>query len=41
MGGDDDSRPASKFAGQNHVHFGDGLDNHVTLPVIPPSDPPN
>jgi len=29
-------RPASKFAGQNYIHFGAGLDNFVTLPVIPP-----
>ncbi|OIW29732.1 X-Pro dipeptidyl-peptidase C-terminal non-catalytic domain-containing protein [Coniochaeta ligniaria NRRL 30616] len=29
-------RPASKFAGVNHIHFGDGLENFVTLPVIPP-----
>ncbi|KAK8067055.1 X-Pro dipeptidyl-peptidase [Apiospora hydei] len=28
-------RPTSKFAGQNHIHFGDGLENYVTLPVIP------
>ncbi|KAK8101711.1 hypothetical protein PG999_012085 [Apiospora kogelbergensis] len=28
-------RPASKFAGQNHIHFGEGLENYVTLPVIP------
>ncbi|KAK6080152.1 X-Pro dipeptidyl-peptidase C-terminal non-catalytic domain-containing protein [Seiridium cupressi] len=25
-------RPASKFAGQNHIHFGEGLDNYITLP---------
>jgi hypothetical protein len=29
-------RPPSKFAGENHIHFGEGLDNYVTLPVIPP-----
>ncbi|CAM1508472.1 Fc.00g053200.m01.CDS01 [Cosmosporella sp. VM-42] len=28
-------RPASKFAGSNSIHFGDGLENYVTLPVIP------
>ncbi|KAK3378387.1 X-Pro dipeptidyl-peptidase C-terminal non-catalytic domain-containing protein [Podospora didyma] len=28
-------RPVSKFAGQNHIHFGDGLENYVILPVIP------
>ncbi|KAK3351021.1 Alpha/Beta hydrolase protein [Neurospora tetraspora] len=28
-------RPGSKFAGQNHIHFGDGFDNYVTLPIIP------
>ncbi|KAH8908901.1 X-Pro dipeptidyl-peptidase protein [Coniochaeta sp. PMI_546] len=32
----DVDRPASKFAGVNHLHFGDGLENFVTLPVIPP-----
>lgn len=26
---------SSKFAGQNHIHFGDGVENYVTLPVIP------
>lgn len=31
----DHRSPASKFAGQNHIHFGDGLENFVTLPVIP------
>ncbi|WQF80003.1 Putative xaa-Pro dipeptidyl-peptidase-like domain, cocE/Serine esterase, alpha/Beta hydrolase [Colletotrichum destructivum] len=30
-------RSASKFAGLNHIHFGQGLENYVTLPVIPPS----
>ncbi|KAK3325683.1 X-Pro dipeptidyl-peptidase C-terminal non-catalytic domain-containing protein [Apodospora peruviana] len=29
-------RPTSVFGGLNHVHFGEGLDNYVTLPVIPP-----
>ncbi|KAJ9611855.1 hypothetical protein H2204_015132 [Knufia peltigerae] len=29
-------RPASKLAGLNHIHFGDGLLNYVVLPVIPP-----
>ncbi|KAK0635367.1 X-Pro dipeptidyl-peptidase C-terminal non-catalytic domain-containing protein [Bombardia bombarda] len=29
-------RPPARFAGQNHIHFGDGLDNYVTMPVIPP-----
>ncbi|KAK4444448.1 X-Pro dipeptidyl-peptidase C-terminal non-catalytic domain-containing protein [Podospora aff. communis PSN243] len=29
-------RPPSKFAGQNYIHFGGGLDNFVTLPIIPP-----
>ncbi|KAK3685682.1 X-Pro dipeptidyl-peptidase C-terminal non-catalytic domain-containing protein [Podospora appendiculata] len=28
-------RPASKFAGQNHIHFGAGLENYIILPVIP------
>lgn len=30
-------RPPSKFAGENRIHFGEGLDNYVTLPVIPPA----
>ncbi|KAH6649133.1 X-Pro dipeptidyl-peptidase C-terminal non-catalytic domain-containing protein [Truncatella angustata] len=29
-------RPSSKFAGRNHIHFGENLENYVTLPVIPP-----
>lgn len=29
-------RSPSKLGGQNHIHFGDGLENYVTLPVIPP-----
>ncbi|KAI8625328.1 X-Pro dipeptidyl-peptidase C-terminal non-catalytic domain-containing protein [Xylariaceae sp. FL1651] len=29
-------RPASKFAGLNHINFGEGLENYVTLPVVPP-----
>ncbi|CAJ2507688.1 Uu.00g088740.m01.CDS01 [Anthostomella pinea] len=29
-------RYPAKFAGQNHIHFGEGLENYVTLPVIPP-----
>ncbi|KAK0728071.1 X-Pro dipeptidyl-peptidase C-terminal non-catalytic domain-containing protein [Lasiosphaeria miniovina] len=29
-------RPPSKFAGLNHIHFGQGLENYVILPVIPP-----
>ncbi|KAI0471636.1 X-Pro dipeptidyl-peptidase C-terminal non-catalytic domain-containing protein [Xylariaceae sp. FL0804] len=29
-------RSKAKFAGQNHIHFGEGLENYVTLPVIPP-----
>jgi predicted acyl esterase len=29
-------RPANKFAGTNHIHFGEGLENYVTLPIIPP-----
>ena len=28
-------RPASKFAGHNSIHFGDGFENYVTLPIIP------
>lgn len=30
------NRPASKFAGINSIHFGEGQDNYVTLPIIPP-----
>lgn len=29
-------RTTEKFAGQNHIHFGEGFENYVTLPVIPP-----
>lgn len=29
-------RPPSIFAGENHIHFGEGMDNYVTLPIIPP-----
>ncbi|KAI1337459.1 X-Pro dipeptidyl-peptidase C-terminal non-catalytic domain-containing protein [Xylariaceae sp. FL0016] len=29
-------RPKEKFGGQNHIHFGEGLENYVVLPVIPP-----
>ncbi|KAH7152478.1 X-Pro dipeptidyl-peptidase C-terminal non-catalytic domain-containing protein [Dactylonectria estremocensis] len=32
----DIDRPASKFAGINSIHFGEGQDNYVTLPIIPP-----
>lgn len=28
-------RPRWKFAGHNHVHFGQGIENCVTLPIIP------
>lgn len=31
-------RPRSKFAGMNHIHFGDGRENYVTLPIIPAKD---
>jgi predicted acyl esterase len=31
-------RPESKFGGMNHIHFGDGLHNYVTLPIIPAAD---
>jgi len=31
----DTDRPKSKFAGGNHVHFGEGLENYITLPIIP------
>ncbi|KAL1965786.1 hypothetical protein VTN77DRAFT_5107 [Rasamsonia byssochlamydoides] len=29
-------RPADKFQGQNHIHFGPQYENYVVLPVIPP-----
>ncbi|KAH8664055.1 X-Pro dipeptidyl-peptidase C-terminal non-catalytic domain-containing protein [Xylariales sp. PMI_506] len=29
-------RPAAKFAGLNNIHFGEGFENYVTLPLIPP-----
>jgi hypothetical protein len=29
------NRPKSKFTGLNYVHFGDGLENYITLPIIP------
>lgn len=28
-------RPKEKFAGENHIHFGNGLENYVLLPLIP------
>jgi hypothetical protein len=28
-------RTKAKFAGVNHIHFGEGLENYVTLPIIP------
>jgi X-Pro dipeptidyl-peptidase C-terminal non-catalytic domain len=28
-------RPRSKFAGMNNIHFGPGLENYVTLPIVP------
>jgi len=28
-------RPRGKFAGMNNIHFGQGLENYVTLPIIP------
>lgn len=31
-------RPRSKFAGRNSIHFGDGLENYVNLPIIPSKD---
>jgi predicted acyl esterase len=27
-------RPRTRFSGQNHVHFGRGIENYVTLPII-------
>ncbi|KAJ5377413.1 uncharacterized protein N7496_004822 [Penicillium cataractarum] len=29
-------RCPNKFQGQNNLHFGVGLDNYVTLPIVPP-----
>jgi predicted acyl esterase len=31
-------RPVEKFHGLNHIHFGEGLENYVLLPVIPKED---
>ncbi|KAM3071817.1 hypothetical protein ACMFMG_009674 [Clarireedia jacksonii] len=28
-------RPKAKFSGMNNIHFGDGLENYLTLPIIP------
>ncbi|KAK3403481.1 Alpha/Beta hydrolase protein [Sordaria brevicollis] len=28
-------RPFNKFAGKNRIHFGQGFENYVTLPIIP------
>ncbi|KAH8679517.1 X-Pro dipeptidyl-peptidase protein-like protein [Tricladium varicosporioides] len=33
----DSDRPKSKFAGTNHIHFDEGTENYVTLPIIPNS----
>ncbi|KIN09137.1 hypothetical protein OIDMADRAFT_100488 [Oidiodendron maius Zn] len=33
--GDSTDRSEAKFAGMNHLHFDDGLENYVVLPVIP------
>lgn len=30
------NRSEEVFQGENHIHFGGGLENFVTLPVIPP-----
>ncbi len=32
----DKDRPKEKFAGMNSICFGEGLENYVTLPIIPP-----
>lgn len=29
------SRSPTILSGLNHIHFGEGLENYVTLPVIP------
>ncbi len=29
-------RSIGKFSGMNNLHFGEGLENYVTLPIIPP-----
>jgi hypothetical protein len=29
------TRPASKFAGVNSIHFGEEYENYVTLPIVP------
>lgn len=28
-------RPNNKFRGLNHIHFGDGLENYLLMPIIP------
>ncbi|KAH8688909.1 X-Pro dipeptidyl-peptidase C-terminal non-catalytic domain-containing protein [Phaeosphaeriaceae sp. PMI808] len=28
-------RPQDKFAGMNHIHFGEQFENYITLPIIP------
>ena len=33
-------RSVDKLQGHNHIHFGNGLENYVLLPVIPPKDSP-
>ncbi|KAK5047265.1 hypothetical protein LTR84_006787 [Exophiala bonariae] len=34
-------RPASRLAGLNYVHFGDGILNYVVLPIMPPANESN
>jgi hypothetical protein len=31
-----DCRSEEKFSGKNNIHFGEGLENYVTLPVVQP-----
>ncbi|TEY86461.1 hypothetical protein BOTCAL_0008g00360 [Botryotinia calthae] len=34
--GNEKDRSADRFAGKNNIHFGDGQENFVTLPIVPP-----
>ena len=29
------NRATSKLAGMNHIHFGKGVENYLTVPIIP------
>ncbi|KAM3155235.1 hypothetical protein ABEW05_004240 [Botrytis cinerea] len=34
--GNEKDRSVDRFAGKNNIHFGDGQENFVTLPIVPP-----